>query len=132
MKTNLHLTTERLAALAFGLAFSFSLLAQNDGSGPEISVPKNPPPGAAHALPEPNWIDQSSAETGRKSRGCLECHAGVEPIHASPNVVLGCTDCHGGNAAPGLKQTQAHVAPRNPVFWESSANPNDSSVLLNH
>ncbi len=83
-------------------------------------------------LPKPNWIDQSQADADKKSRGCLECHAGVEPMHTSKNVVLGCTDCHGGNATPGLMQKQAHVAPRNPAFWESSANPNDSSVLLNH
>ncbi len=108
------------------------IFAQGDGSGPDISVPKNPPPGAAPAPPGPNRIDQPQDDADKKSRGCLECHAGVEPMHASPNVVLGCTDCHGGNASPGLKQTQAHVAPRNPVFWESSANPNDSSVLLNH
>ena len=57
---------------------------------------------------------------------------GIEPMHASPNVMLGCTDCHGGNATPGLTQRKAHVEPRNPVFWQSSANPNDSSVLLNH
>jgi hypothetical protein len=106
--------------------------ASEVGSGPEISVPKNVSADAAHALPKPNWIDQSRADADKKSRGCLECHAGSEPMHASPNVVLGCTDCHGGNAAPGLKQTQAHVAPRNPVFWQSSANPNDSTVLLNH
>ena len=124
----------RFAAFVFAgwLAADLVLLAQTDGSGPEISVPKNPPPGAAHALPKPNWIDQSQADADKKSHGCLECHAGVEPMHASKNVVLGCTDCHGGNPTPGLKQTQAHVAPRNPVFWESSANPNDSSVLLNH
>jgi hypothetical protein len=103
-----------------------------DGSGPQISVPRNLPPDPAHTLPKPNWIDQSQADADSKSRGCLECHAGVEPMHASKNVVLGCTDCHGGNATSGLTQRQAHVAPRNPVFWESSANPNDSSVLLNH
>jgi hypothetical protein len=133
MKSKLPLTM-RVAGLAFaGLLWAqLALFAQSDGSGPEISVPKNPPPGAAHALPKPNWIDQSQVDAGRKSRGCLECHSGVESMHTSPNVVLGCTDCHGGNATPGLKQTQAHVAPRNPVFWESSANPNDSSVLLNH
>src|SRR5471030_2234024 len=126
--------TMRLAALAFAgwLAANLSLLAQSDGSGPPISVPKNLPPDLAHALPQPNWIDQSQLEADKKSRGCLECHAGVEPMHASKNVVLGCTDCHGGNATPGLMQKQAHVAPRNPVFWETSANPNDSSVLLNH
>ncbi|MBI3848712.1 MAG: hypothetical protein HY298_00265 [Verrucomicrobia bacterium] len=69
-----------------------------------------------------------------KSRGCLECHKGIDQptMHASPNVVLGCTDCHGGNPTPGLTLRKAHVQPRNPVFWQSSANPNDSSVLLNH
>ncbi len=113
---------------------SLSALAQENppGSGPEISVPKNLPPDLAYALPPSNWIDQSQTEADKKSRGCLQCHAGVEPMHSSKNVVLGCTDCHGGNATPGLTQRQAHVAPRNPVFWESSANPNDSSVLLNH
>jgi hypothetical protein len=102
------------------------------GSGPEISVPKDLPWTNAHALPEPNWIDQSADDVLRKSRGCIECHAGVEPMHTSPNVMLGCTDCHGGNATPGLTQRKAHVEPRNPIFWQSSANPNDSSVLLNH
>ncbi len=119
-------------AAAVWLGASLALLAQEDGSGPGISVPKSLPPDTTHVLPSPNRIDQPQAEADRKSRGCLECHAGVEPMHASPNVVLGCTDCHGGNPAPGLKQSQAHVAPRNPAFWLSSANPNDSSVLLNH
>ncbi|HZI31631.1 MAG TPA: hypothetical protein VFF11_04775 [Candidatus Binatia bacterium] len=105
---------------------------QTDGSGPKISVPKELPPNHAVKLPKPNWIDQSQAEADKKSVGCLECHSGVEKMHTSKNVVLGCTDCHGGNASPGLMQTQAHVKPRNPVFWQSSANPNDSSVLLNH
>ena len=119
-------------AVAVWLTAGLVLFAQSDGSGPGISVAKDLPAKAEHALPQPNWIDQSQAEADRKSRGCLECHAGVESMHASKNVVLGCTDCHGGNSAPGLTQRQAHVAPRNPVFWESSANPNDSSVLLNH
>ncbi len=133
MKTKIFLP-RRIAALAVPgwLAASLALLAQSDGSGPQISVPKDLPRATAQSLPPPNWIDQSQADADKKSRGCLECHAGSEPMHASPNVVLGCTDCHGGNPLPGLKQPQAHVAPRNPVFWESSANPNDSTVLLNH
>ena len=102
------------------------------GSGPAISVSKDLPGTNAHALPKPNWIDQTADDVLRKSRGCIECHAGIEPMHTSPNVMLGCTDCHGGNATPGLTQRKAHVEPRNPVFWQSSANPNDSSVLLNH
>jgi hypothetical protein len=130
----------RRALLGIGLSLLLSLKAlatdvlpaSEVGSGPAISVPKNLPPAAGSSLPEPNLIDQSRAAADRKSHGCLECHAGSESMHASPNVVLGCTDCHGGNASPGLLQKQAHVAPRNPVFWESSAHPNDSSVLLNH
>jgi hypothetical protein len=118
------------------LAYTFLLLASasaapDPGSGPAISVPKdlsrtNGP------LPKPNWIDQTADEVHRKSRGCIECHAGIEPMHTSPNVMLGCTDCHGGNATPGLTQRKAHIEPRNAVFWQSSANPSDSSVLLNH
>ncbi len=110
------------------------LLAEENppGSGPEISVAKDLPSEAAHPLPARNLVDQTPTEADKKSRGCLECHAGSEPMHASKNVVLGCTDCHGGNATPGFTQRKAHVAPRNPVFWQSSANPNDSTVLLNH
>jgi hypothetical protein len=106
--------------------------AEEEPFGPPISVP--------HDLPAPgedkphNWIDQTRAEAHLKSAGCLECHKGVDEhsMHASPNVILGCTDCHGGNPTPGLTERKAHVAPRNPIFWESSANPNESSVLLNH
>ena len=106
-----------------------SLLA-DVGYGPEISVPRQtakPTSAKAH-----NWIDQTRDEAMQKSRGCLECHTGVEDMHQSANVVLGCTDCHGGNPTPGLTQRKAHVQPRNPIFFESSANPNESTVLLNH
>ncbi len=53
-------------------------------------------------------------------------------MHTSPNVVLGCTDCHGGNPARGLTMDKAHVQPRNPEFWKTSANPANSNVVLNH
>src|ERR1041385_2280373 len=99
---------------------------------PAISVPLDGPR-TAPTRPR-NLIDQTPEDAMRKSRGCLECHKGIdEPtMHASENVVLGCTDCHGGNPGPGLTLRKAHVQPRNPIFWESSANPNDSTVLLNH
>jgi hypothetical protein len=32
-------------------------------------------------------------------------------MHASPNVILGCVDCHGGNSKPGLTIKEAHVQP---------------------
>src|ERR1051325_9335050 len=122
-----HFTFSTLLALAFAVK-----ITAQDGSGPEISVPKELPRAADRQLPKRNWIDQTAEEVAFKSRGCLECHAGSEQMHSSPNVMLGCIDCHGGKATPGLTQRKAHIEPRNPVFWQSSANPNDSSVLLNH
>jgi hypothetical protein len=81
-----------------------------------------------------NWIDQTPAEAHRKSAGCIECHKSTDShtMHSSPNVVLGCIDCHGGNPTRGQSIEQAHVPPRNPEFWKSSANPINSTVLLNH
>ena len=82
-------------------------------------------------------VDEVVAE----SRGCLSCHAGIEPAHASPGVRISCTGCHGGDAgsvrpagadpgAAGYDEAKraAHVAPRFPERWygpagEGSANP---------
>jgi hypothetical protein len=124
----------------FWLTLSVTLLAwwhptqgQESGFGPPISVPREVPRPDKPQPKASNWIDQSLEEVRLKSQGCLECHKGIDQpsMHSSPNVVLGCTDCHGGNPTPGLTQRKAHVQPLNPIFWESSANPNDSSVLLN-
>ncbi|MDB6025778.1 MAG: hypothetical protein JWM68_2001 [Verrucomicrobiales bacterium] len=102
------------------------------GFGPSISVPHEAAKPASEKIKSHSLIDQTPQEAMKKSLGCLECHAGSEDMHASPNVVLGCTDCHGGNPIPGLTQRLAHVLPENPLFFQSSANPADSSVLLNH
>ena len=42
-----------------------------------------------------NWDDAKT-----KSAGCVSCHTASDrkTMHASESVVLGCTDCHGGNA----------------------------------
>src|ERR1700693_3035192 len=119
-----------LCCLALTLGGVAAVRGQDEGYGPPIAVPRQP---AQPGLPKPrNWIDQTSEEAMTKSRGCLECHKGIEDMHASPNVVLGCTDCHGGNATPGLAMRKPHVAPRNPIFWQPSAKPVESTVLLNH
>src|SRR4051812_35429572 len=117
--------------IIFLLAYAVAS-AQDTGFGPAISVPRNPNTSQANSAKPRNLIDQTLSEAHAKSVGCIECHQGVEPMHSSPNVVLGCTDCHGGNPTPGLTQRKAHVQPLNPIFWQSSANPSDSSVLLNH
>jgi hypothetical protein len=94
---------------------------------------------------------QTVANAAEKSEGCLSCHTRTDAptMHANPGVVLGCTDCHGGNAriqAPQgstladratqayvLAKESAHVLPRYPKAWSypSSANPKDSYTLLN-
>ncbi|HET7712058.1 MAG TPA: hypothetical protein VFL80_09035, partial [Thermoanaerobaculia bacterium] len=88
---------------------------------------------AEHAL-----LRQSDAEAAEKSRGCLSCHEGIEPMHASPAVKLGCIDCHGGDASAVASSVddqeakkRAHVQPRHPEIWSrdgkySSANPQQS------
>src|SRR5712691_6074865 len=102
------------------------------GYGPPTAVPPNESVTYSAARPPRNWIDQTQAQADAKSAGCNQCHHGIEPMHAAPHVVLGCIDCHGGNPAPGLTKEQAHIPPRNPQFWKTSANPPRSDVWLNH
>jgi hypothetical protein len=85
----------------------------------------------------------ATAEAARRSGGCLTCHTGIEDMH-NGKVPIACTDCHGGNAgevppagaAKGSPDWQAamhraHVAPRFPDQWKTSANPQRTYTLLN-
>ncbi len=101
---------------------------------------------AAEAPPAP--VHQTEAEARNKSAGCVSCHTRTDLATMHPNaaVVLGCTDCHGGNAAIVKPQNaaaddpayaaardQAHVVPRYPESWHTphSASPELSYTLLN-
>lgn len=123
------------------------------GAGPATSVP---PPGPAEIIPDSwgfgpitsqplperptkrplptNKIDQPLWEAARKSIGCKDCHLTTDShtMHASKAVVLGCTDCHGGNSKRGLTKEEAHAKPNHPEFWLKGRNPKNSTVLLNH
>jgi hypothetical protein len=98
------------------------------------------------AAAAPRTQEWDAAE--EKSQGCVSCHTDSDQktMHRTPAVVLGCTDCHGGNAAitgnPGLARDdpayvaardKAHVLPRYPKSWHwpSSANPGRTFTLLN-
>ncbi len=102
-----------------------------EGLGPETSITYIAPDAPR---PPRNLIDQTQEEANRKSVGCMDCHktTDAKTMHISPYVVLGCTDCHGGNPKRGLTLTEAHVKPLNPQFWLTSANPANATVLLNH
>jgi hypothetical protein len=106
-------------------------------------------PGRGHATPQespfvsaPTYQSDAALET--KSRGCLSCHTTTDSasMHESPAVRLGCSDCHGGDAAvvttalPGsaayrTAEAKAHVTPRHPERWQSGANPPRTYTLLN-
>ncbi len=131
------------AALIFGagLLIPVAALVASEGERPVVrdyTLVIAPP------APERQTIDEALAKT----EGCQSCHVATEAptMHVSPAVRLGCTDCHGGNAAvrgnPDLPRDdpayaaareQAHVLPRYPGAWHypSSANPKHSYTLLN-
>ena len=87
---------------------------------------------------------QTWEQADAKSAGCVTCHSATDrkTMHANPAVVLGCTDCHGGDAGvhgpAGAREgveyrsalERAHVLPRYPSKWESSANPERSYAWL--
>jgi hypothetical protein len=83
------------------------------------------------------------AKADTLSQGCISCHLGIEPIHPTRTVQIGCTECHGGDAssvrpsdaAPGSgpyeeAKNLAHVAPLHPERWPTSGNPERTYTLL--
>jgi hypothetical protein len=101
---------------------------------------------ADEAPPSPQR--QTAAEAALKSAGCMSCHRATDSVtmHTTPGVILGCADCHGGNAAAALPAgtpkdspeyrrvlDAAHVHPRFPDAWNypSSVKPARTYALLN-
>lgn len=117
---------------------------------------------ASEKLPEKSYTmaphapeRQTAREAFAKTEGCMSCHTQTDEhtMHANPGVVLGCTDCHGGDATvkwDGKEQKQgtlaydhtraarekgfapeyraaldkAHIAPRNEKFWNYPSSAN--------
>jgi len=111
-------------------------------AGAAIAETPAPFDAAAAAARNLALMQQSPAEALAKSRGCLDCHRGIEKMHRATSVKLGCTDCHGGDATAGAAgapagsapydeaKKRAHVAPRFPAAWPSAANPPRSYTRL--
>jgi hypothetical protein len=121
-------------------------------AGGGLDAATQPEPEEARAITYPVYPpaphQQTAAEAATKSGGCLSCHTATDmpTMHATKAVVLGCTDCHGGDpsvmlpagtdkAAPLYRATldKAHVQPRFPETWHypKSANPERTYALLN-
>jgi hypothetical protein len=134
--------TSRAVRLRAGLALGAALVAMGLFSGLVLQPrpvlgqdnSRRPPAEAFPLPPELQGVDllrQTDAEAAAKSAGCVGCHQGAADPHYKKTVRLGCTDCHGG-CATAADKLQAHVAPRFPEAWPTSANPVRSYTLLNH
>jgi len=127
-----------LMALAI-LAIPAAMLRASEGEAPVARV---------YAVAPPAPQTQTAEQVQAKSSGCYSCHVQTDQpsMHETPAVMLGCTDCHGGNAAvrgnpdlgfddPGYVAARdaAHVLPKYPKSWHypSSANPKRTYTLLN-
>src|ERR1700744_4350974 len=60
--------------------------------------------GASPPEAPPSPQRQTAAEAQLKSTGCMSCHTTTDSLsmHSTQGVILGCADCHGGNAAAFL------------------------------
>ncbi|MEQ8667849.1 MAG: hypothetical protein RIC12_01670 [Pirellulales bacterium] len=95
--------------------------------GDDPNAPFPFPPGFAQL----DLSRQTAEEAWAKSHGCVACHQSAHDPHEKETVRLGCCDCHGGNPN-AVTKFEAHVAPRFPEAWITSANPVRSYTLLNH
>jgi hypothetical protein len=152
----------RAVAVALPFLFCLAAYAAQPGAdpAPKADGPKADAPKAANPLlphgdgtrdrKNPDWssdpydpfpmppelcnvelMKQTAAEITAKSAGCVVCHQNVGNPHRGNTVPLGCTDCHGGDASAAQKE-RAHVLPRNPNLWPTSANPVRGYALLNN
>lgn len=126
----------RLRWLAL-LAGSLSVLVMNVVHG---QAPKGPPVADARTEPFPlppelqgvELMKQGADEAAAKSAGCVVCHQNAHDPHYSQTIHLGCIDCHGGNPNETECKEKAHIQPRFPSAWITSANPVRTYTLLNH
>ena len=105
------------------------------GTDKGAAATQNPPAAqGARPLQAAGMFGETPEEAIRRSAGCIDCHKGIEDMHNGV-INLGCIDCHGGNADARAQGQQkgsagydeakraAHVKPRFPDRWKSSANP---------
>jgi hypothetical protein len=130
-----------VVAIVFALSLPATLASANE----EQPVLRNYT--AAPPAPAFQTMEQADAKSG----GCVSCHTKSDrkTMHPTGGVVLGCTDCHGGDASVNTPagegydadaqhdkrnwsaayraaMDKAHVLPRYPEHWKTSANPQRS------
>ncbi len=124
-----------VASMALTLGVTPFLNPQRRLSAQTPSKPR--PLQAAEPFPTPPELvdvdlsNQARAVVDEKSVGCIACHQQTHDPHGKSTVKLGCVDCHGGDPTTADIRV-AHIRPRFPDAWPSSANPVRSYTLLNH
>ncbi|HEY7910943.1 MAG TPA: hypothetical protein VIG62_03440, partial [Blastocatellia bacterium] len=147
MKTSSKSAFKLLLILALVSLYTFASFADSTPVG-ESAASSAFSPGQASAPCDPAaqkatlW-NMTAEEASCRSVGCNDCHQGIEDMH-NGKVNLGCIDCHGGHAEVRLPagaqkgsaeyeetMKRAHVQPRFPQIWKSSANPERTYTLIN-
>ncbi len=135
----------KLSIIALALCFLGFLSLRNataDSSGDSKKDKKAAAAAASQAKPAPRLFNMTQQQADANSVGCLDCHTGIEDMHSGA-ITIGCTDCHGGDASVRLSnpsliessgeyqdaEKKAHVQPRFPESWKSSANPERPNTL---
>ncbi|MFO0966251.1 MAG: hypothetical protein U0793_11800 [Gemmataceae bacterium] len=135
-----RLGTRRRLGLAIGLVAAVLACQPFFLSSSRGQVVLAPPKTGTPTLPAPTrdltLLTQPKELADAKSVSCVACHQNVGDPHfahskSRPLFYLGCVDCHGGDPSSTDKH-KAHVSPRFPDAWRSSANPARSYALLNH
>jgi hypothetical protein len=141
-------TLSRALPIMPGLLVALLVALLATGAAPQGWAQDAAPVARHYALAPAAPQSQSAEQADAKSAGCITCHtkSDAASMHSSPAVRLGCTDCHGGDAAirgdaslpydaPAYVASRelAHVLPRYPASWNypSSANPKRGYALLN-
>ncbi len=104
---------------------------QQDTRNPSLNTNPDDPFPMPPELVGVDLLGQSKETAAAKSGHCVGCHQHTGDPHGKDTLHIGCTDCHGGDATAADKH-HAHVKPKYPEFWPTSANPVRSYTLLNH
>src|SRR5262245_39269708 len=112
------------------------ILPNGDGTrdlrNPEWSTDPSDPFPMPPEMANIELMKQTRETAFSKSVGCIVsgCHENVQDPHGKETLNIGCTDCHGGDATCTDK-FKAHVPPKMPQVWPTSANPIRGYTVLN-
>ena len=92
----------RLLVLLALLVIPSSMLHASDEENPQKIT---------YAFSPPAPQTQTSFNAMAKSAGCISCHSASDAssMHKSEAVVLGCADCHGGDASVSTCCSDRHI-----------------------